>query len=288
MLCSALVAALPLATRAAYGTADVDLAVSRVSADSASLKADGIDNALVTVTVIDTNLAAMTGKNVVLASNRGAADRIRVENDATDTLGKARFRVDSLRDGVAVFSASVDGQTLQRTATITYGGGLSISLAVGDLVKIPDDNDVQTLSDTAVYYYASNGRRYVFPNEKAYYSWYPDFSKVKIIPIDQMSLIPIGGNVTYRPGSRLVKFQTDTKTYIVTKGGVLRWAKTEAVAQGWFGVNWNQYVDDISEAFYANYTFGTPVENALDLALDVIQGTAPTIDADKGLTSIFP
>lgn len=287
-VCSALVACAPLAAHAAYGSAGVDVAQSRVSVDNATLRADGIDNARITVTVQDTNYAAMSGKKVVLTSSRGAEDRIRVENDVTDTLGKAYFRVDSLRNGTAVFSASVDGQTLQRTATITYGGGLAISLSIGDLIKIPDDGDMKTLSDTAVYYYASDGRRYVFPNEKVFYTWYPDFAKVKIIPIDQMSLVPIGGNVTYKPGSKLVKFQTDTKTYIVTKGGVLRWAKTEAVAQGWFGANWNQHVDDISEAFYANYKFGNPVENSLDLALDVVAGTAPTIDADKGLVSIFP
>lgn len=281
----ALFLTVPLAALAAAG---IDLVESRVSADKTSLRADGIDNAQVTVTVKDTNLVPMTGKKVVLTSSRGALDRIRAEQDVTDTLGKAYFRVDSLKDGAAVFTAKIDSNVLQRTATVTYSGGLSISLKPGDLIKIPDDGNVKTLNDTAVYYYAVDGRRYVFPNEKVYFTWYSDFSKVQIIPTDQMSLIPIGGNVTYRPGSKLVKFQTDPKTYIVTKGGVLRWAKTEVVARGWFGANWNQHVDDITEAFYVNYKFGQPVENALDLALDVIQATASSIDADKGLLSTFP
>jgi hypothetical protein len=98
-----------------------------------------------------------------------------------------------------------------------------------------------------------------------------------------MSLIPIGGNVTYRPGTRMLKFQTDVKTYIVTRGGVLRWAKTEEVAKGWFGADWNTAIDDVSEAFYINYKFGEPVENALDLVLDIIRNATQTIDADKGL-----
>lgn len=272
----------PVAGMAAYAAA-IDPVNSRVSADKTSLKADGIDNALVTVTVRDTNLAAMPGKKVSLASSRGAADEIRIENDVTDSLGKAYFRVFSLKDGTATFTATVEGIAFQRTAVVTYSGGLSISLQVGDLIKIPDDGDVATLNDTAVYYYAVNGKRYVFPNEKVYFTWYPDFSKVKIIPIDQMALVPIAGNVTYKPGSKLVKFQTDPKTYLVTKGGVLRWAKTEDVAKGWFGPNWNQYVDDISESFYVNYAFGTPVESYLDLALDIVSAGTPTIDVDKGL-----
>ena len=278
---------LPLAASAQYGSASVDPVGSRISADKTTLTADGIDNALITVTVKDTNLAAMTGKKVVLTSSRGAADEIRIQSDSTDSLGKSYFRVFSLRNGTATFTATVEGVTLQRNAILTWSGGLAIALKPGDLIKIPDDGDVKTLNDTAVYYYALNGKRYVFPNEKVYFTWYPNFSNVQIIPIDQMSLVPIGGNVTYHPGSRMVKFQTDPKTYIVTRGGVLRWAKTEAVAIGWFGADWNQHVDDISEAFYVNYTFGTPVENALDLALDVIQTGTPNIDVDKGLASIF-
>lgn len=268
--------------------ASLDASGSRVSAEKTELRADGIDNTLITVTVKDTNLAAMTGKKVVLQSSRGNVDEIRIESDVTDILGKARFRVFSLKDGSPIFSAKVEGVLLVKTVTLNFSGGLSFPLKPGDLIKIPDDGNVETLNDTAVYYYAMNGKRYVFSNEKVYFSWYPDFSNIQIIPIDQMALIPIGGNVTYKPGSKLVKFQTDPKTYIVTKGGVLRWAKTEDVARGWFGADWNQHVDDITEAFYVNYTFGQPVENSLDLALDIIRGTAPTIDADKGLTSLFP
>ncbi|MCI0479135.1 Ig-like domain-containing protein [Candidatus Uhrbacteria bacterium] len=261
----------------------VDVANSRVTIDKTELKADGIDNALVTVTARDTNMMPLVGWAVTLTSSRGGQDEIRVEDATTDILGKAYFRVFSLKDGVATFTAQVGASTLSRTATATFSGGLSIALLPGDLIKIPDDNDVKTLSDTAVYYYATDGKRYVFPNEKTYFTWYADFSKVKIIPIDQMSLIPIGGNVTYRPGTRMVKFQTDVKTYIVTRGGVLRWAMTEDVARGWFGEDWNRHVDDVSEAFYVNYTFGNPVASHLDLALDIIKDATRTIDQDKGL-----
>lgn len=272
-----------------YGTPSpsVDPVNSRVVISKTALKADGIDNAVVTVTVKDTNLAAMSGKKVALTSSRGALDDIRVIGDTTDILGKASFRVFSLKDGDATFTAKVDGAALQQTASVTYSGGLSIALATGDLIKIPDDGDMNSLSDTAVYYYASNGRRYVFPNERTYFTWYADFSKVKIIPLDQMSLIPIGGNVTYRPGTRMLKFQTDVKTYMVTRGGVLRWAKTEDVARGWFGDNWNASIDDVSEAFYINYTFGEPVASPLDLVLDIIRNATQTIDVDKGLVTMY-
>jgi archaellum component FlaF (FlaF/FlaG flagellin family) len=265
-----------------------DAGSSTVGVDKTALKADGIENARVTVTLKDLNLLPLEGITVTLTSSRGTQDEIIPEHATTDLLGKARFIVRSLKDGTATYTARASNVTVQRTVNVTYSGGLSINLAVGDLIKIPDDGNVQTLNDTAVYYYASNGKRYVFPNEKVYFTWYPDFSRVKIIPIDQMSLIPIGGNVTYHPGAKLVKFQTDPKTYLVTKGGVLRWAKSEEVARCWFGAQWNQSVDDITEAFYVNYTFGQPVESCLDLALDIVRASASTIDIDRGLAPKFP
>ena len=261
----------------------VDPNASRVSVGKTTLRADGIDNTQLAITVRDTNLDAMPGVAVTVLSDRGSLDEIRVEKGTTDELGKAYFRIFSLKDGVAIFRVNVNGVTLAKTITITFSGGLAITLKPGDLIKIPDDGNAKTLSDTAVYYYAPNGKRYVFPNEKTYFTWYQDFGKVRVIPIDQMSLIPIGGNVTHRPGTRMVKFQTDVKTYIVTRGGTLRWVTTEQVARGWFGTEWNTHIDDVSEAFYANYTFGKPVENPLDLSLDIVRNDVQTIARDKGL-----
>ncbi len=267
----------------AMNAATIDSVNSRVTVDKVALHADGIDNAQVVVTVRDSNLLALPDATVNIVSSRGVLDEIRTDSPTTDSLGKAYFRVTSLKDGVATLIVSANGVTLQKAISITFSQGLSFPLQDGDLIKIPDDNNASTLSDTAVYYYAKNGKRYVFPNEKVFYTWYPDFNKVQVLPIDQMSLIPIGGNVTYHPGVKMVKFQTDVKTYMVTKGGVLRWAKTEDVARGWFGTAWNQQVDDISEAFYVNYKFGEPVASALDMALPIIRGTVSTIDDDKGL-----
>lgn len=266
-----------------------DSTFSRINADKTAVKADGIDSARVSMVLRDSNLLPIEGATVTFTSSRGAMDEVVGEQPVTNSLGQARFLVRSLKDGTATFTARIGDYVLQRTITITFQNGLTYPLQVGDLIKIPDDGDTLNLSDTAVYYYALNGKRYVFPNEKTYFTWYQDFSNVKIIPNDQMSLIPIGGNITYRPGSRLVKFQTDHKTYLPTRGGILRWMKTEDVARGLFGVDWNRSVDDISEAFYVNYRFGTPLDNALDAPLDLVRSSVQSIDQDKGLVDTrFP
>lgn len=266
-----------------------DAGASTVTSNKTEAKADGIDGILVSAIVKDSNYMQLAGVPVTFLSSRGAMDQFVPDIPTTNLFGKARFILRSLKNGQAVITAYANGLKLNGSVTVNFTQGLSFPINAGELIKIPDDSNASTLSDTAVYYYGADGRRYVFPNEKTYFTWYNDFSNVKVLPIDQMSLIPIGGNVTYRAGTRMIKFQTDTKTYIVTKGGVLRWAMSESVAKGWFGENWNRFIDDASEAFYTNYTFGNPVGSSMDLDLGIIRGADSSIDRDKGLVNAaFP
>lgn len=280
---SALVIGVFLCSSVPARAADISPSYSSLGANKTALKADGIESVDITVRVRDTNLLALPGVNVELFSSRGNIDEISPSATlVTDSLGRAKFTVRSLKNGLATFTAQANGVPLGLWVDVTFEGGLSYPVAVGDLIKIPDDGNVETLNDTAVYYYASDGKRYVFPNENTYFTWYTDFSGVQVIPLDQMSLIPIGGNITYRPGTRMLKFQTDPKTYIVTRGGVLRWIKSEDIAREWYGPAWNTYIDDVSEAFYVNYTFGTPVEHYLDLSLQIVRDATRTVNADLG------
>ena len=118
------------------------------------------------------------------------------------------------------------------------------TFAAGDLIKA---------SGKAVYYYASNGKRYVFPHENVYFSWYTDFSSVKTITDSELASIMIGGNITMRPGTKLVKIQTDPKVYAVTKGGVLRAIGSEAVAKALYGDAWAKRVVDVDDTLFISY-----------------------------------
>ncbi len=121
----------------------------------------------------------------------------------------------------------------------------------GDLIKMA--------GLSSVYYYASDGKRYVFPNEKTYFTWYADFSSVTTISESELQSIQIGGNVVYRPGTRLVKITTDPKVYAVTPGGMLHHVPDEATAVKLYGPNWNQMIDDVPDAFFTNYSIGNPL-----------------------------
>ncbi|MFA5133705.1 MAG: hypothetical protein WC459_02805 [Patescibacteria group bacterium] len=140
-------------------------------------------------------------------------------------------------------------------------------------------------STPAVYYYSSDGKRYVFPNEKTYKTWYSDFSSVQTVSDSFLASIMIGGNVTYRPGIKMVKVDTDPRVYAVSKGGALRWVKTEAAAIGLYGLDWNKKIDDIPDAFFVNYTAGSVIENVADFNAVTETEAVLNIDANK-LTAV--
>ncbi|HPA25893.1 MAG TPA: hypothetical protein PLK76_04005 [bacterium] len=134
--------------------------------------------------------------------------------------------------------------------------GVSTVSFAGDqgLIKmICPKNAGVTNACKSVYYLDGNGKRYVFPNEKTYYSWYKDFSEVKSISQEKMYTYEIGGNVTMRPGTYLIKLTTDPKVYAVEPGGKLRWLESEEVATKLYGVSWYKKIVDVSDGFFTNY-----------------------------------
>lgn len=116
----------------------------------------------------------------------------------------------------------------------------------------------------AAVYYVDADKRYVFPNENVYASWYADFSGVRTISDEELASYQLGGNVTYKPGSALVKLQSDPKVYAVGAGGELRWIASEEAALALYGEGWNRNVVDIPDSDFFNYRVGAPVEEAAD------------------------
>jgi len=187
---------------------------------------------------------------------------------------------DVLRMGRKAFTVSVV------VATIAWSIGLAAllmplaagaaTLTSGDLIKA---------SLPAVYYYGADGKRYVFPNDKTYMTWYSDFSSVKKISDAELAAIQIGGNVTYKPGVKMVKITTDPKVYAVDAMGTLRWVNSEVLAANLYGNNWNKQIDDVSDAFFTNYKIGSDVSQSSDFVKATITAAAGSINIDKGLAS---
>ena len=148
--------------------------------------------------------------------------------------------------------------------------------AVGSLIKLACDADADVNDPCkAVYYY--DNMRHAFPNEKVFFTWYENFDNVIIVTADFMASVTLSRNVTYHPGTRMVKFITVNTVYGVGTSGELRAIASEDVAASIWGSNWNTLIDDISDAFYGNYTFGANIDSTSDFDPTVVKESVESI-----------
>ena len=136
-------------------------------------------------------------------------------------------------------------------------------------------------SQPAVYYITNDGKRLAFPNADTYFTWYPDFSTVKFVSDRTLASFPLAGNVTYRPGTRLLKLSSATTVYAVSHGGVLRPIMNQGAVRFEYGTNWTKLVDDLPDAFYTNYKLGDPIYAELDYLPSTALASSATISADR-------
>lgn len=151
----------------------------------------------------------------------------------------------------------------------------STSVSSGDLIR--------GTSFSAVYYMGADGFRYVFPNDKTYFTWYTNFDTVKFLSDADLAKIQMGGNVTYKPGSKMIKINSDPKTYAVSAGGTLRHVTTEDIAIALFGSTWNKQIDDVPDGFFSNYTVGNEITNSTNYSATAEKTQATDINTDKSL-----
>ncbi len=148
-----------------------------------------------------------------------------------------------------------------------------------NLIKLACEEDADVNDPCrAVYYYATDGKRHAFPNEKVFFTWFEDFDDVIEVSADFLPDLSLGSNVTYHPGTKMVKFQSVPTVYVVEELGVLRAIASEDVAEDLYGSDWNQQIDDISDAFLRNYEFGESVDSADDYDKDEAEDSVESLD----------
>ena len=142
-------------------------------------------------------------------------------------------------------------------------------LKAGDLIKAEGYH--------TVYFYGSDGKRYVFPTSVEMDSWFspldtmsvplhdfnPNCQKVLEITEAELAAIPLGSNVTKRPGAYITGITTDPKRYVVDTHHVLREASPQILEQIYpyqGEVQTRTYLT--ADAFFGNYTLGTPLTSA--------------------------
>ncbi len=152
----------------------------------------------------------------------------------------------------------VDGGLAERLAVFAEAG-----LAPGDLVKLPSDGDLVTQHDSTVYELGTDGRRHAFPNPSVFFSRYCTFANVRIVD-GVLARIPLGTNMAYAPGLRLIKFVSAPTVYLVQSPNALRAVPDEATAVQLAGSDWAKLVSDVSDAFYNDYVVANPIMSATE------------------------
>lgn len=122
---------------------------------------------------------------------------------------------------------------------------------------------IKSDAGTAVYILGLDGYRHAFPTEREFISWSLSFDDVETVDDATLAAYSLGGNVTIRPGTYLVKLQTNPKVFAVEPSGILRWVSSESVAIQLYGTDWASRVVDVSDAFWGNYTVGENIETAV-------------------------
>ncbi len=111
---------------------------------------------------------------------------------------------------------------------------------------------VKGIKGGAVYQVGPDGKKYVFPDQKTFKTWYDDFKGVKEVSVSEIDQLGVGGTVTFQPGSRLITHQNTSKVYAVGDQGKLFHVPDEATASELFGLDWVKQVDDIDPGLFAS------------------------------------
>ncbi|MFA6446824.1 MAG: hypothetical protein WCW31_01040 [Patescibacteria group bacterium] len=148
----------------------------------------------------------------------------------------------------------------------------------------------------SVYYFGSDGKRYLFPTTIELDSWYApidytylpahDYNQICLSVLEiteqQLANIPIGAQqVTRRPGAHVIGITTDPKRYVVDTHRVLRWASPQILEQIYGGpVDARTFLTP--DAFFVNYLMGASISSASEYPF-VTRYTEADIEVELGI-----
>jgi ppGpp synthetase/RelA/SpoT-type nucleotidyltranferase len=154
------------------------------------------------------------------------------------------------------------------------------------LEEIPPSSIIKASSLPMLYWYGKDKKRYPIPTIHTFLTWFPSTEKmpnIRQLPDEVVVRIPIGGNITYRPGTKNIKIASSSYKYAVSHGGVLHLIGDPKIAVRIFGENWEDKVDTIPDAFFTNYFVGEEIKKVSDFDPAKERDMSPTIDHDKNL-----
>ncbi len=131
-----------------------------------------------------------------------------------------------------------------------------------------------------LYYYAADGKRYIFPNLTIFESWFNDYdiNNFEIHDLQTLYQTPLGGNVTLRPGT-LMMTETDPNIYLITGNGNMKVFENLELLKELYGSDYEALIVTIPNFYFTNYKKDgtiTKLEDFPQISDNL------TIDQDKG------
>ena len=111
---------------------------------------------------------------------------------------------------------------------------------------------IKSISYPNVYLLKTDCKKYWFPNETIFNSYYQDFSELSILPDDEVDGYQDSGNVQIKSGS-LIKSLDNPKVYVVGENWQITWIETEEEANRLYGESWNKIIKIIPDEFFLDY-----------------------------------
>jgi hypothetical protein len=125
---------------------------------------------------------------------------------------------------------------------------------------------VVRLEEGLAYYYASDNKRYTFPDETSFKSWFPktDLNEVKIADLETLYETSLGGNVPLRPGS-LIMTETDPKIYMITNNIEMKIFGNSTLLETLYGQDYQNLITDIPNKFFTQYNITGAINQPQDI-----------------------
>lgn len=164
---------------------------------------------------------------------------------------------------------TINAESNTVTATVNH---FTKFILQGESNTAPAGSLIKTSSSSAVYYLGHDNKRYVFPDDKVYYTWYENFDDVITVSATEMISHTLGGNITTRGGTKLAQFVAydyagnmvidDPKIYALEPGGVIRHVTTGDIASALYGATWESKINPVPNYLYSNYAVGSALTTA--------------------------
>ncbi|MCK9361147.1 VCBS repeat-containing protein [Patescibacteria group bacterium] len=166
-------------------------------------------------------------------------------------------------------------------------------LCEADFIPHPHAGNLFKIPSSGVYYMGSDRKRHAFPNQDIFRSWYSVETPVLTIASYQLAAIPLGENVTLKPGS-LARIVGETGIYVVDVGAVLRAILWDSLLSILRTPPLSELVHSLNAALFENYSLGIPIAS-LSEPIPSTEGIATTIDdlwlggeGDEHVESAYP